>query len=489
MDVRVGLDFGTHQTKVCVNYQREGQVPVYEFINFGPKGEPNFFLPSRLNINHNGKVSVGDNSFEQPKETFRYFKMASAEDEKFRNISGLDKNKEHYETYRYGNYKPELISIIYLSFVIGKIEQKFNQSHQSPSKKIKSSSFIGKFFGGKKGQEETKPANTFYYQIGIPTEWSKEANFRRRRKFEQILYLAYRLNEVYSFNLLKNTNIDELLGFVEKEFAALAERLNTEKWEGIMAEGKTSAFPEAAAGLTYLVKTEKIGEGYYLSLDIGGGSSDISFFRVNNNRTFEYLASESLLIASNDIFDAYGKAKGGDLSTEQVQDALDHKTSNDLANNKLFHDACRETIERLEEKVKRIYNRRVYRRFKKSVANKKFKDQSCFLYGGGSLLFTENKGTRKYLEKMLLHDQGSKSITATYTYADIERITDLRVPHIVKPDGWREHLPLLVVPLGLSFIQPDQTYSWSNAHYSSGEGYRHIDDNPEFFDLYKRRWV
>ena len=37
MNVRVGLDFGTHQTKVCVNYQKPGQVQVFEFINFGTK--------------------------------------------------------------------------------------------------------------------------------------------------------------------------------------------------------------------------------------------------------------------------------------------------------------------------------------------------------------------------------------------------------------------------------------------------------------------
>lgn len=490
MNVRVGLDFGTHQTKVCINYQKKGQVPVYEFINFGSKDEINLFLPSRLNIHNDDTVSVGISSNGKPvSESFRYFKMASAEDEVFRGISGLDQEKDHYDKKRYGKYTPEIISIIYLSFVIGIVEQRFKQIDDSSNKKVNSGSFLGKFFGGNKPKEEPAPNNTFFYQIGIPTEWSKKANFWRRRKFEQILYLAYRLNEVYSYDLIHQSTMETLTAFVEDEYNLLADRLDDEKWNNIIGNSNISAFPEAAAGLTYLVKTEKIGEGYYLSLDIGGGSSDVSFFRVNNNRTFEYLASESLLIASNDVYDSYGQSTSNGTSTEQVQDIFDRKIPSDLANDEKYIKACRQTIKRLEKKVKRIYNYRVYDRFKKSVANSKFKNQSCFLYGGGSLLFTDERGTRKFLEKVLLHDQGSHSLTATRTYAAIDRITDLSVPHIVKPQEWRKHLPLLVVPLGLSFIQPDQTYSWSNAHYKPGEGYRNIDDHPEIFDIYRRRWV
>ncbi|MAO64110.1 MAG: hypothetical protein CL666_03850 [Balneola sp.] len=490
MDVRVGLDFGTHQTKVCVNYQKKGQVPVYEFINFGSDDKISLFLPSRLNIHNDDTVSVGISGKGKPvSETFRYFKMASAEDEVFRGISGLDQEQDHYDQKRFGKYTPEVISIIYLSFVSGIVEQRFKQIDESSNKKVKSGSFLGKFFGGNKPKEEPVPKNTFFYQIGIPTEWSKEVNFWRRRKFEQILYFANRLNEVYSHSKIKNLTIDRILAFIETEFRDLTERLKTENWEDILANSNISAFPEAAAGLTYLVKTEKIGEGYYLSLDIGGGSSDVSFFRVKNNRTFEYLASESLLIASNDVFDQYGQTINGDISTEQVQDVLDRKTPADLANDRLYINACRRTVKRLEKKVKRIYNYRVYDRFKKYVANTKFKNQSCFLYGGGSLMFTDDKGTRKFLEKVLLHDHGSQSLTATRTYATIDRIIDLTVPHTVKPKEWREHLPLLIVPLGLSFIQPDQTYSWNNDHYQPGEGYRNIDDHPEIFDIYRRRWV
>ncbi|MEO9887063.1 MAG: hypothetical protein ABJR05_14505 [Balneola sp.] len=489
MNVRVGLDFGTHQTKVCVNYQKKGQVPVYEFINFGQEQEIILFLPSRVNIHYDGSVSVGNSVEKSITESFRYFKMASAEDQDFRGVSGLNQDQEHYDHKRYGSYTPEVISIIYLAFVIGMVEQRLNDSLSDGDSAVNSGSFMSRFFGGNKSNDEPSVAHTFHYQVGIPTEWSNKANYWRRRKFEQILYLAHQLNETYNFEFLRESSIEELLTFIESEFKDLAENLTANTWESIVKESAISAFPEAAAGLTYLVKTEKIGEGYYLSLDIGGGSTDISFFRVNSNRTFEYLASESLLIASNDVFDSYRVLRGSDYSLEMTQDFLDNNSSYDLANDEEFILACRSTIRRLEKKIKKIYNQRVYHRFKKYVANTKFKDQSCYLYGGGSFLFTDEKGTRKFLEKILLHDQGNMSLTATRTFADVDRITEMSVPDVIKPAQWKKYLPLLIVPLGLSYIQPDQSYSWSDTYYKPGEGYRNIDDHPELFDIYKRRWV
>lgn len=489
MNVRVGLDFGTHQTKVCVNYKKPGQLPVFEFINFGSAEKPNLFLPSILNVHDNDKISVGHSS--NATKSYRYFKIASAEDEAFRGVSGLDEDKQHYDLDRFGSISPEVLSIIFLTHTIGVIKNRFEHSHRPPENKAKKGSFFGRFLGGQIDIENKELSHDYYFQIGIPTEWSAKKNRWRRRKFEQILYLANDIIDTHSYEIIRELPLREMLDLVRNQYLNLESKLISTSWEEIISDGKVSAFPETAAGLTYLVKTEKIGEGYYLALDIGGGSSDISFFRVHANRTFEYLASESLMIASNDVYAEYQKSTNDKLMTiESVQEKVANTIPGQLEMDDIYLLAYKNTMKRLSKKIKRIYNKRVYWHFKKTVANQKFKDQSCFLYGGGSLLYRPSKKIGKLMDEMLLHDQGTEwNLNATRTYAHIEKVTDLNIPHRVKPDGWEKNLPLLIVPLGLSYIQPDQTYDWNDTLYQPGEGFNYLDEDPSLFDVFKRRWV
>lgn len=489
MDVRVGIDFGTHQTKVCTNYQKGNHPQVFEFINFGTSSDQDFFLPSRLNINKDGKVSVGHPKVDTIK-SYRYFKIASAEDEEFKGVSGFKTNDTIYELDRYDDLSPELISIIYLIHVIGFIKEDFISRHKTIKKQIKEKSFMGKFFGGSGGDGQPEEDKfDFYFQIGIPTEWSAVKNRWRKRKFEQILYLAVDIIQVQSYKDIKEMDLHQLKSIIVYHYQALQQEKETHSWETLLNVYDISAFPETAAGLTYLVKTEKIGEGYYLALDIGGGSSDVSFFRVNSNRTFEYLASESLLIASNNLYEAYSKKSDNLESTEQAQEYLESQTKWEFDRDNLYRKAFNETIKRLNKRIYKIYNHRVYRRFRETVANAKFENQSCFLYGGGSLLHIPKNNPKHYFNKILLHDNGTQSLTGTRTYAAVEKITELDLVQDVKPDGWKKYLPLLIVPLGLSFIQPDQAYEWNNDFYKSGEGFNYVDEDPGLFDLFRRRWV
>ncbi len=489
MNVRVGLDFGTHQTKVCVNYKKPGQVPVFEFINFGTDKSPNLFLPSIINIHEDEKTSVGNSA--RASKSYRYFKIASAEDEAFRGISGLDEKKEHYDLDRFDSISPEVLSIIFLTHTIGIINNRFEQLHKPSKNKAKKGSFFSRFLGSKETNEEKEVNYDYFFQIGIPTEWSAEKNRWRRRKFEQILYLANDIINTHSYDFFRRLPFKEVLELIKKHYSTLEEKLEHLSWKQIITSGKISAFPETAAGLTYLVKSEKIGKGYYLALDIGGGSSDISFFRVHSNRTFEYLASESLMIASNDVYDEYKKASNSNVSSiEYVQEQLRHASKNQLDADQHYKCAYKLTMKRLSKKIKRIYNKRVYWHFKKTVANQKFKDQSCYLYGGGSLLHRPSQGIGKLMNEILLHDQGTEwNLNATRTYAHVDPVKNLDIPRRVKPDGWKKDLPLLIVPLGLSYIQPDQTYDWNDTLYKPGEGFNYLDKDPSLFDVFRRRWV
>ena len=60
MRYNVGIDFGTHQTKVCIEDALNKRVPVYEFLEYVmPNGKTTVLLPSIVQINQDRTVSYG----------------------------------------------------------------------------------------------------------------------------------------------------------------------------------------------------------------------------------------------------------------------------------------------------------------------------------------------------------------------------------------------------------------------------------------------
>lgn len=60
MRYNVGIDFGTHQTKVCIEDALNKHVPVYEFLEYPkPNGTKTVLLPSIVQINKDRTVSYG----------------------------------------------------------------------------------------------------------------------------------------------------------------------------------------------------------------------------------------------------------------------------------------------------------------------------------------------------------------------------------------------------------------------------------------------
>ena len=61
-EIKVGLDFGTHQTKVCVQRRPdEGHgLPEYEFFKFVDlAGKEQYFIPSIVQLNKDNTLSYG----------------------------------------------------------------------------------------------------------------------------------------------------------------------------------------------------------------------------------------------------------------------------------------------------------------------------------------------------------------------------------------------------------------------------------------------
>lgn len=76
--ITVGLDFGTHQSKVCIE-KKEGAELSYEFFMFkDADGKKQFTLPSIIHVDSSGHMTYGylPNKLKRGK-IIRYFKQAT----------------------------------------------------------------------------------------------------------------------------------------------------------------------------------------------------------------------------------------------------------------------------------------------------------------------------------------------------------------------------------------------------------------------------
>lgn len=225
--ITVGLDFGTHQTKLCVE-RKEGAELGYSFFKFPDTGMSlKFTLPSIIQINSNGLLEYGYVNKNVGSRIIRYFKQATFATAK----SDLTKQDTM------------LYSIWYIAYILFALEEEY-------------------------GQE-------FTIQMGVPADG---AHLDAQRQLAvSILLSAYNLVEdVFENDKDKflRTPLEEL-----KEKTTIIDYSKSRKEEyGILV------FPEAYACLMPLVSTSKISGGMSLMVDIGGGTTDISFFSIEEDK-------------------------------------------------------------------------------------------------------------------------------------------------------------------------------------------------------------
>lgn len=229
--ITVGLDFGTHQSKVCIEF-KEGAELNYKFFTFKDyTGKERYTLPSIIKNREDGLLEYGYLGSSAHGNIIRYFKQAT-----FTTSEGFLSQKEaiHY-------------SIWYLAYILFDLEQKYKQS--------------------------------FAIQMGVPTDGE---HYKQQKCLAvRLITSAYHLVEDVFGNdkeLFLNTPKTELVSLTK--FLPYDE----EKKE----EFSILVFPEAYACLMPLVKSSKIANGMSLMIDIGGGTTDISFFTIKNQRPQVY---------------------------------------------------------------------------------------------------------------------------------------------------------------------------------------------------------
>ena len=312
--IKVGLDFGTHQTKICIQRTPdEGHgIPDYEFMTFVDNdGNIHYSLPSVIQINQDDRLSYGfvvpiqekqnsvplpildivpevekiDRELETKQLLSKYAvgetsqedvdaihylldrkleiletkheKLAAAEKTRFE--SAMDNYKRNRNLFRYfkqatfAGYewnKPiasDTLCIWYLTYIIFILEKRFGTG--------------------------------FDINMGVPTDERQYEMLKRHavRILRSAFYLA---EEVFE------GNVEE---FLSAKYQDLLEKTILLPYsEADKEEFGLNIFPEAYASLVGMTSKGKISNGMSLNVDIGGGTTDISFFTVNDRKPMIY---------------------------------------------------------------------------------------------------------------------------------------------------------------------------------------------------------
>ena len=229
--ITVGLDFGTHQTKVCIE-NKEGVELNYTFMKFEDTYRRQFYtLPSIIGVGKDGLLSYGYLPRRYNGRIIRYFKQST-----FRPTStGMTQvNAMYFSTW-------------YIAYILFDLEKMY-------------------------GQE-------FTIQMGAPTD-SSHVNVVKTIA-TRIIASAYKLVEDVFAN-----DKEKFLSTPMKELVDITELVpyskETKEEYGLLV------FPEAYACLKPLISQGKLATGMSLMIDIGGGTTDISFFTIEDNKPQVY---------------------------------------------------------------------------------------------------------------------------------------------------------------------------------------------------------
>lgn len=313
--IKIGLDFGTHQSKICVQRtpdEGHGE-PNYEFFQFTDlQGNKHFFLPSVIQINEDDTLSYGyvDSKRMKAAPTEPVKQEVQLEEE----FDVPDMAEKLYNKYATAENQPEDMHVLgsMIQIRLQKIKarnvmklQEAESEYEAQLREHNNSKNIFRYFkqatfiGGEWNRKtmisnrilcvwylayiifllEKKYGTDFSINMGIPAdEVSYEA---KKRLAVEILASSYYLVE----DVYKN-NLEQFLQ--EKYYVLLSKTLNRPYSKELKEEYWINVFPEAYACLTALTSRGKLPSGMSLTADIGGGTTDISFFTIENGLPMIY---------------------------------------------------------------------------------------------------------------------------------------------------------------------------------------------------------
>lgn len=291
--ITVGLDFGTHQTKICVE-RKEGVELSYTFMKFENADQQLCYtLPSVIGIGKDDLLSYGYLPHYYDGKIIRYFKQNT-----FMPISG---SMSQESAMRY--------SVWYIAYLLFLLEERCGQQ--------------------------------FAIQIGSPTDSSHVDVVKKIAT--RVVVSAYRLvEEIFDNDKQKflRTPLSQLIKLTE--IVDYSHKIKDEY--GLLV------FPEAYACLKPLVNQGKLTNGMSLMIDIGGGTTDISFFTIENKKPQVY-DFYSVNKGLNFLTDAYSKEQPGTIVNVADSSEIIHRRRSEFVDE--ISQICRKLNSKLEDEFRR----------------------------------------------------------------------------------------------------------------------------------------
>jgi len=312
-EIRIGLDFGTHQTKICIQRtpdEGHGE-PNYEFLRFSDlNGNEQYFLPSIIQINKDDTLSYGyvdpfaaKNNMEKPK-----LEVVMIESD----FDIAETAEKLYEKYSSDKNTPEDLAVIaeMLKIRKGKLTDKEErgrvsalQSYQEKLEEYKNGTNVFRYFKQStftdvewKGSIdcetlciwylsyvifllENEFGTDFSINMGVPAD--EKTYEQKRMKAVSILASAY--------NLVENVYQNDMDSFLKEKVDDLWTKTEFVRYSNdLKEEYLINVFPEAYASLIGLTSRGKLTMGMSLTADIGGGTTDVSFFTIQEGHPVIY---------------------------------------------------------------------------------------------------------------------------------------------------------------------------------------------------------
>lgn len=506
MRTTIGFDFGTHQTKVCVERRDSGFVE-YEFMTFkNSEGLDSFFFPSMIQVCADNTLKYGfvDNlpviedkptfafrkeepewvePYSKPKQpqypphptsnrldsifghAFYKSKMEKWEKECKKMKAEFEKEMKRWELQRnvaYEDFKEqhaqwESERDAAYSQYMNHLKDWKARSSQQPRKLYRY--FKQATFSFRKWENEIDPmllsvwymaflffeveeryGKRFGLNMGVPT--GKKDGERRKELATSLVLSAYRLvDDVFHGDKEK---------FLKCTYMELAEL--TEIVPFSAADKKNAAiliFPEAVACLRPLLQGRKVDEGkMHTMIDIGGGTTDISFFTIKDGRPkiFSFQSIPHGLNYLTKVDDKTGVVNDQSLSTE-----IDSQRMS------VYHMELKQCIAALMNELQMSFKQT---NFDYDVLYDALKGRPIIYTGGGSTFSLLRKAYQTFSVMLVDHSCWKKD-------------------SIVNRDEAIQYCPLLSTAYGLAIYAKDDQIELS--HISTlFAGIRKADDHDDY---------
>lgn len=379
--ITVGLDFGTHQTKLCIE-RKDGAELGYTFFKFhDTHGFTKYTLPSIIQINSDETLNYGYVTKSHGSRIIRYFKQATFTSSN----TWLSKSEA------------TLYSIWYIAYILFDLEDVYETN--------------------------------FTIQMGVPSDGS---HLESQRQLAVSIVLS-------AYNLVEDVFENNKDAFLKSTISELREKTKIIKYSKEKKEEYgILVFPEAYACLMPLVANSKISGGMSLMIDIGGGTTDISFFTFENDK---YNPKNSKLR----VYDFMSINKGLNFLTDSSMLSDNERIDSNVGNSS---ELDKKSINRFKEELNNIcasLRGRLYKEFRvqgdlPDIRFEEALDRRPIVYtGGGSSFSILRNGYHGFKDIIHINQNNWK----TSVIDDLSTIVSLNL------------CPILSTAYGLSISRPN----------------------------------